>query len=106
MMRAAHARRSVTQCCSAGVALGLCLLVARSASAADQYVCDCGAEADADCVAGSDAADGLSPETAWQSYDQARNSFAGLAAGDAIRFCRGGALSAENGDRWVAPGCT
>ncbi|HET9034072.1 MAG TPA: hypothetical protein VFN25_14355 [Dokdonella sp.] len=41
-----------------------------------------------------------------QSYEQARLAFAGLAAGESIRLCRGGAWSVTtSADRWVNADC-
>ena len=72
--------------------------------AADWYLCDCGSGADADCVAGSDAGAGTA-NAPWQSYEKARTTFGSLAAGDAIRFCRGGAWTVSGGTRWVNASC-
>ncbi len=73
--------------------------------AVDRYVCDCASGADADCVAGSDAGAGTDNDP-WRSYEQARTAFGSLAAGDAIRFCRGGAWAIGGaGTRWVNGFC-
>ncbi|MEZ4646529.1 MAG: right-handed parallel beta-helix repeat-containing protein [Chloroflexota bacterium] len=73
-----------------------------------RYVCDCDAEADAACVAGNDGNSGDTPAAPWQTYEQARTYFnANIAAGDEIRFCRGGAfdLGASSGI-WRTTSCT
>jgi MYXO-CTERM domain-containing protein len=86
---------------AASLALAFCPL----ARAADYYVCDCAADADADCQAGDDGADGTSEAAAWQTYSKARSEFGSLAPGDAILFCDGGAFSVEGGSRWVNTSC-
>ncbi|MCD6500026.1 MAG: right-handed parallel beta-helix repeat-containing protein [Deltaproteobacteria bacterium] len=83
----------------------LILTSTRSAFAADYYVCDCDTNSDSDCQPGNDSANGTAPATPWQSYNKARLAFATLAAGDAIHFCRGGALEATQGARWVNAAC-
>src|SRR5687768_401338 len=77
----------------AGVAVALFVALAALAAparAAERFVCDCGAGADPQCVPGSDGATGTSPDAPWQSYDRAQDAWSGLAAGDSLRFCRGG----------------
>lgn len=71
------------------------------------YVCDCGADADTDCVAGDDAAAGTAADAPWQSYDQARSAFGSLSPGDSIAFCRGGSFAVDgaSGTRWVNAEC-
>ncbi|MEZ4640947.1 MAG: right-handed parallel beta-helix repeat-containing protein [Caldilineaceae bacterium] len=72
------------------------------------YVCDCQPGADGDCVAGSDANDGLAPATAWQTVEQARSYFNNnISAGDEIRFCRGGLFDlGSGGSRWRSSQCS
>lgn len=85
--------------------LMLCLL-AMDLQASDRYICDCGADSLAGCVAGSDGNSGTSPSSALQSYESARLAFTELEAGDSIRFCRGGSWDvATTGDRWVNVAC-
>lgn len=72
--------------------------------AVDWFLCDCGPGADADCVVGSDSGAGTQGDP-WQSYEKARTTFGSLAAGDAIRFCRGGAWTISGGTRWVNGSC-
>jgi len=72
--------------------------------AADWYLCDCESGADIDCVAGSDSGAGTAGDP-WRSYEKARTTFGFLAAGDAIRFCRGGAWMIGAGTRWVNGSC-
>lgn len=81
------------------------LLFAGSACAADYYACDCAAGAASGCIAGSDAASGTSPATAWRSYDRAQDAWSGLAAGDTLRFCRGGVFPITGSTRWVNVQC-
>ncbi len=69
------------------------------------YVCDCLGGAAAGCVPGDDAADGTSPETPWQTYEQARSAFGNLAAGDSVAFCRGGAFEPGDSTRWYNYNC-
>ena len=89
---------------AASAAFGLS--VGTSLSAAEFEVCDCAAGAVSGCIAGDDGNDGA-PGRPWRSYERARQAFAGLAAGDAIRFCRGGSwvIGAESGTRWVNNAC-
>ena len=87
------------------LALSLCVFTV-SAQASDRFVCACAAMSSPGCVAGDDGNDGLSPSSPLQSYEAARLTFAGMDAGDSIRFCRGGAWDvASTGDRWVNAGC-
>lgn len=82
---------------------------ARSAAAANYYVCDCQTSADGDCVAGSDANPGTDPAAPWQTYAHARAFYNGsIAAGDEIRFCRGGAhdLGPDYDNQWSNTACT
>ncbi|MCP4898454.1 MAG: hypothetical protein GY906_15880, partial [bacterium] len=72
--------------------------------AADWYFCDCESGADPDCVVGSDSGDGTA-SVPWQSFEKARTTFGSLAAGDGIRFCRGGAWAISGGTRWVNTSC-
>ena len=68
------------------------------------YVCDCASGADSNCVAGNDTATGTASHP-WQSYEKARTTFGAIAAGDAIRFCTGGAWDVSAGDRWGNLNC-
>lgn len=71
------------------------------------YVCDCASGADADCVAGDDGNDGTDPGEPWRTYGMARSQFGSLVAGDAVRFCRGGAFTlGQTGSAWVNSNCT
>jgi hypothetical protein len=71
------------------------------------YVCECAAGADGDCVPGDDANSGTSPTAPWRTYEMARSQFGSLAAGDAIRFCRGGVFDLGSAStRWVNQNCT
>lgn len=81
------------------------LLWASALCAVDLHVCDCAAGAAAGCVAGNDANDGLTPQSAWRSYERARMGFAAMAAGDRVRFCRGGAHAVTAPQRWVNASC-
>ncbi len=84
----------------------LLLLLSPVLQASDFYVCDCAENSVPACVAGDDGNSGASEGSPWQSYEQARLAFAGLAAGDAIRFCRGGSWGVDTaGDRWVNAAC-
>ena len=65
------------------------------------YACDCGTGADANCVAGSDSNAGTSAASPFQSYEKARQQFAGLSGGDQILFCKGGAFSVTTDNSWV-----
>lgn len=87
------------------VALLLSLACLAEARAVEYHVCACDAGADADCVSGSDGAPG-SAGAPWLSFDKARTEFGSIAAGDAIRFCRGGAWNITAGTRWVNGDCT
>lgn len=78
---------------------------AEPVAAVEYHACDCGAGADAACVAGDDAASGLTAAAPWRSYERARQAFAGLQAGDSIRFCRGGAFTLGAAVRWVNTAC-
>lgn len=102
-MRKVHTRR----CLALGAIAVSCgfFLGTKTAEAASYYVCDCDTDADPDCLPGSDGSDGTTPGTAWQSYDKARQEFAALAPQDSILFCRGGALEATGGSRWVNASC-
>ncbi|MDZ4812115.1 MAG: right-handed parallel beta-helix repeat-containing protein [Pseudomonadota bacterium] len=93
-----------------GLSLSAILLVAgfftAPVAAADYYVCDCAGGADAQCVVGNDAANGTSPASAWRSYDRAQDAFGALAAGDRLRFCRGGVFPVAGSTRWINSNCT
>lgn len=65
------------------------------------YVSNCLTGADVDCVAGSDANDGLSMANAWQTYDKAQDIFASLSSGDEIRFADGGSFTVAGSNQWV-----
>ena len=81
-------------------------LLSPALQAADLHVCDCGDNSLPACVAGDDGNSGVSPEFPLRSYERARLAFAGLAASDAIRFCRGGAWNVDTtGERWVNAAC-
>lgn len=74
--------------------------------ATSAHVCDCAAGSAAGCIPGNDTDPGTA-ERPWQSHARARTAFANLAAGGAVRFCRGGAWRIdEAGERWVNPGCS
>lgn len=75
------------------------------AYAAERYVCDCASGADAQCMPGSDTADGATPATPWRSYARARDAWPTLAAGDTLSFCRGGAFALGAGTQWVNDAC-
>jgi len=64
------------------------------------YFCACGSGAQAGCVAGSDAANGLTPATAKQTFATAVSLFGSMPAGDGIEFCNGGSWTAT-GTAWV-----
>jgi hypothetical protein len=72
-----------------------------------RYVCDCGPGHAGGCQPGSDAADGTSPQTAWQSWAKAQNAFASLPAGGIIAFCRGGSIPVGASDKraWYNTQC-
>lgn len=82
------------------------LLSAMALRAAERFVCDCASGAAAGCVAGNDAAAGSTPATAWRSYDRAQDAWPGLAAGDSLRFCRGGVFPLSGSTQWHNPQCT
>ncbi len=69
------------------------------------YVCDCGAGAAADCVAGNDMNNGASASTPWRTFEKARNGFNAMAAGETVAFCRGGSFTTGAGDRWSNASC-
>lgn len=82
------------------------LLLPLLSHAAERYVCDCGDDSLPGCVAGNDGNDGATPSSPLRTYERARLAFAGIDAGDAIRFCRGGAWDVDSsGDRWVNAAC-
>jgi hypothetical protein len=68
------------------------------------HFCDCGVGADPDCRPGSDTVSGTSTDPQ-RSYEAARSTFEGIAAGDTIAFCRGGSFLQERGNRWVNASC-
>jgi len=81
-------------------------LFAVSAQASDRFVCDCATESLPACVAGNDGNSGTSPSSPLQSYEAGRLAFAGLDAGDSIRFCRGGSWDVgTTADHWVNASC-
>jgi hypothetical protein len=69
------------------------IALSASASATVYYVSDCQAGAAAGCVAGSDANNGTSPTTPWQTVAKASSMIGSLLAGDEIRFARGASFS-------------
>jgi len=81
------------------------LLSADQVAAIDFHVCDCGQGSAASCVVGNDTNSGASANAPWRSYERARSAFAGLAAGDSIRFCRGGVFTIGASARWVNDSC-
>ena len=78
---------------------------APAAGIATYYVCDCGAGAAADCVAGKDSNAGTSPDAPWQTFGKAQAQFASLRAGDRIEFCKGGVFNVTAVSRWVNGNC-
>jgi len=78
---------------------------APAAGIATYYTCDCGAGADADCVAGKDSNAGTAPDAPWQSFGKAQSQFAALKAGDRIEFCKGGVFNVTAVSRWVNGNC-
>ena len=72
---------------------------------ADSFLCDCATGSVAACITGSDGNPGTS-DLPWQSFEQARQTFSTLAAGDRLLFCRGGAWDISGtGTRWVNSNC-
>jgi len=69
------------------------------------YVCDCLADSDEDCVPGDRDNDGLSPDRPLLSYSNALEAFEGLAAGEAVAFCRGGSVEVSGNTRWSNDAC-
>jgi len=101
-------RKNIRSRVAALPALLLPALLALGASpcwAAQYYVCDCASGAQADCIAGSDSNSGSSTADPWQSYGKARTTFNTMAAGDSIRFCRGGRFAVETANRWHNANC-
>jgi len=88
-----------------GVLWMAAVLLSAHVQAADFHVCDCAAGAAPTCVAGNDGNPGSSASNPWRSYERARGAFAGLAAGDSIRFCRGGVFTIGASARWVNDSC-
>ncbi|MCG8461737.1 MAG: right-handed parallel beta-helix repeat-containing protein [Holophagales bacterium] len=83
----------------------LALLLSSPLSAAEHFVCDCAAGAEADCVPGDDGNPGAEA-LPWRSYEMARSAFASLSPGERIHFCRGGAWQVSGvGTRWVNRDC-
>jgi hypothetical protein len=74
------------------------------ATAQQRYLCSCDTGADPDCQVGNDATSGTIAEP-WLTYERGRTEFSSLAAGGAIRFCRGGAWDVDAGTRWVNQDC-
>lgn len=81
------------------------------------YFCDCkttgaaglpptGQQPQSGCTAGSDAANGLTPATAKQTYGAAQAIFSGLGPDDRIYFCNGGAFddTGASSTSWVNTG--
>ena len=64
--------------------------------AVDNYFCDCQAGADANCVNGSDANDGLTHANAKQTLNASTTTFQGLPAGDSVLYCRGGSFTTSS----------
>lgn len=67
-----------------------------AANAASYYVSDCGAGANAQCVAGNDANAGTSAAAPWRTCAQVSSRFPALAAGDQVLFARGSSQTACN----------
>jgi hypothetical protein len=59
------------------------------------YYCDCGTGADAGCVAGNDANDGLSAAHPRQTIADAVTRFAAMSANNTVALCKGGAFNAS-----------
>lgn len=68
------------------------LLVSGTASATDYYVCNTG---------GSDANDGLTTSTPFETFSKARTTFTTMNAGDSVLLCRDGVFPAA-GSGWLA----
>lgn len=85
--------------------LAIVLALPTAVGAAEYFVCDCADGAEAACEAGNDLNSGDEPARAWRTYERARQAFSGLAPGDAIRFCRGGAFELGSKVRWVNSSC-
>lgn len=66
-------------------------LFAVTAQATDYHVCS----------NGSDSNDGLSHDTAWETYAKANSKFGSLDGGDSILFCSGEEFVAGKGARWT-----
>ena len=58
------------------------------------YYCDCGTNAEADCVVGNNANSGLTTALPRRTLAQAVTDFASLSSGDTIALCKGGAFDA------------
>lgn len=97
-----------------GCSFTACYPAALPGGAVAHYFCDCkttgaaglppaGQQPQAGCVAGSDAASGLTPATAKQTYGAAQAIFSGLNADDRILFCNGGAFddTGSASQRWA-----
>ncbi len=69
------------------------------------YVCDCQPGAAPGCTPGSDDNDGRSSRRPLRSYPKAAATFAELAAGDTVAFCRGGRWQVTHGAEWSNRGC-
>ena len=81
------------------------LLGVTTLSASDSYICDCASGSNGACVSGDDLNSGTS-DLPWKSYEKARQTFGSMAAGDSLRFCRGGAWDISGaGTRWVNTSC-
>ena len=65
------------------------------------YVSDCGVGADPDCQPGDDSNDGISPATAWRTYDRAQDKWSNLVPGESILFARGGVYEVVGSNQWV-----
>ena len=69
----------------------LLYLLTFSVQAADYFICS----------NGSDANDGLSHATAWQTYAKANSIFSSLIGGDSILFCKGEEFLVSGSTRWT-----
>jgi hypothetical protein len=66
------------------------------------YACDCQSGADANCKPGVDANDGMTPATAFKSYDKVIAQYGSIPAGGTVALCRGGSFTSTSSHSTVS----
>lgn len=77
------------------------ILTTTTVNATDYHYCNCLSGASNLCSVGNDSSAGTTADAPRKTFANARTQFNSMAAGDSIKFCRGGSFSAGNASGWV-----